>query len=260
MNTNQVYIGIDFSPKSPAICIHYNGKYKWLSYCSKIEKPKKESNIQLEVSNLTDVNMKFQDDLLTGTDYSSNDIASIYNYRNNANKIVNMIINELNKIKFKYELYIGFEGYSFNSFSNSNNIIDIVAATTTLKNKIIDKLTDGLKLKINIDIIAPVTLKQFAGYSKFDKVDLFDIFISDYSYIKEKWSKEINNDNEKRVLKNKPSVFKLNYDDKDLKGEFHTYCLNLELNRSVKNIKVPKPIDDMIDSYFVCCWLKSRYS
>jgi hypothetical protein len=260
MNKNQVYIGIDFSPKSPAICVYNDTKYKWLSYCTKIEKPKKESLIQLEVSDLNDVNMKFQDELLIGTDYSSNDIASINNYRNNANKIVNMIINELNKIKNKTEIFIGFEGYSFNSFSNSNNIIDIVAATTTLKNKIIDKLKDSLELNINIDIIAPITLKQFAGYSKFDKVDLFDIFTSNYDYIKEKWSKEIKADYEKKVLKGKTSVFKLDYNDNSVNGEFHSYCLNLDLNRSVKKIKVPKPIDDMIDAYFVCCWLKSKYS
>lgn len=260
MLRQSVFIGIDFSLKSPAICIFYNGKYIWLSHCSKIEKPKKETQIQLEVAGLNNVNMKFQDELLTGTDYSTVDASNMANYRNHSNKMINMILNTLNKIPTAYDIYIGFEGYSFNSFSNSNNIIDIVAATTTFKNKLMDKLVDTLKHDIIIDIIAPVTLKQFAGYSKFDKVDLFDVFTGDYSYIKEKWVKEITNDNDKRIVKGKPSVFKLDYNDKDLSGQFHDYCLNLNINRSVKKIKIPKPIDDMIDAYFTCCWLKSKYS
>lgn len=259
-NNKEVFIGIDFSLKSPAICIYHNNHYQWLSHCSKIDRPKKDSKIQLEISELPDVHMEFQDELLTGNDYSSNDSANITNYRNHADEMLKLILNKLNNIKGKPKLIIGFEGYSFNSFSSSNNIIDIVAATTTFKNKILDKLKVELKYNLEVEIIAPATLKKFAGYSKFDKVDLFDIFNHDYTYILDKWTNEIQKDKEKRINKGKESVFNLNYIDKDLSGPFYSYCLNLELNRNLKKIKVPKPIDDMIDAYFVCNWLRSKTS
>jgi len=254
----KVFIGIDFSLKSPAICIFKDGCYKWLSQCSKVEKPKKDIITQDEVKDLSDVFIIYQDELLTGTDYSTRDSADIINYRRHASVLMTLLLGEITDKELKTcEFHFGFEGYSFNSFSNSNNIIDIVAATTTFKNKIHDVFADT---KYTVDIMAPISIKQFAGYSKFDKVDMFDIFTGQQDYVKEKWADVISKDYEKKVAKGKPSVFKWDYNDVGLNGPFYEYCCSYEINRSVKKPKVPKPIDDMIDAYFVCCLLKANFS
>lgn len=252
-----IYIGIDFSLKSPAICIFKDNQYKWLSYCTKSIKPKKDIITQEQIVKLSDVDMAFQDNILEGNDYSSSHWADIQNYRAIAITMRTMIFKYLGPINFNdYTFHFAFEGYSFNSFSNSNNIIDIVGATTTFKNILIDAFSHR---NFTLDIVSPVTLKQTAGYSKWDKVDLFDVFIGDYSYIKEKWSSYIQTDYEKKINKGKTSVFKWDYHDPLLSGPFYSFCCNLDINRSVKKPHVPKPIDDMIDAYFICCWIRSKY-
>jgi len=260
---NKIFIGIDFSLKSPAICILRNGQYKWLSHCSKVDKPKSEVKIQEDVALLNDVTMNYQAKFVTGNNYSTSDYANFTNYREHAQQLANLIGEELKDISMEESsIHIGFEGFSFNSFSNSNNIIDIVAATTTFKNLLRDVIDSHIKTsaKFTIDIVAPIVLKQYAGYSKFDKVDMFDIFTGQYEFIKLKWADAISKDFEKKASKGKPSVFNLNYHDSKLKGSFYNYCCLHEINRSVKKPRVPKPIDDMIDAYFCCCWLAQNYS
>jgi len=253
-----IFIGIDFSLKSPAICIYKDGTYKWLSHCSKVEKPKKDIVIQEDVASLSDVSMRYQDELLTGTDYSTKDAANMANYRLHASELMVLIIDELKDENWKEcEFHFGFEGYSFNSFSQSNNIIDIVAATTSFKNLLMDTLSKG---NYTVDIMAPISIQQYAGYSKLDKVDMFDVFTGQQDFVKEKWAEAIAKDFEKKVAKNKPSVFKWDYLDEDSNGAFHDYCCSYEINRDVKKPKVPKPIDDMIDAYFICCLLREKFS
>jgi hypothetical protein len=252
----EIYIGLDFSLNSPAICI-YDASYKWVSHCTKVTTTKKEIRIQEEVASLNDVDMEFQGSLLRGADYSSNDNASILNYIRHADKILEMILSNLGKIDFTNTIFhFAFEGYSFNSFTRSDNIIDIVAATTLMKDRII---SSGIFKNFTIDIVSPTTLKQFAGYGKFDKIDMFDVFTNQYPNIQSKWAAAIQVDHDKKVAKGKKSVFSLNYIDDTLRGQFHSYCLELEINRDVKKPKIPKPIDDMIDAYFVCCWLREKF-
>lgn len=252
---NNIYIGIDFSLKSPAICIYRDGTYKWLSNCSKVEKPKKETKIQEEVASLSDVNLIYQSELIEGTDYSSSDFADMQNYRNHADTILSLIIEEFKDINYDdYQFIIGFEGYSFNSFTRSDNIINIVAATSIMKDRLMSH--QAWKERYSINVIAPINIKQLAGYAKFDKVDMFDVFTGNYNDIKEKWSVAIENDHDKRVAKGKKSVFTWNWADADLKGPFYEYCQQHHIERNVKKPKVPKPIDDMIDAYFVCCYLR----
>lgn len=252
----EIFIGLDFSLNSPAICI-YNTSYKWVSHCTKVETTKKEIRIQEEVASLEDVDMEFQGSLLKGIDYSSNDNASILNYIRHADKILEMILSNLPGVDFKNTMiHFAFEGYSFNSFTRSDNIIDIVAATTLMKDRII---SNGSFINFTVDIVSPTTLKQFAGYGKFDKMDMFDVFTGRYQNIQTKWAAAIQVDYDKKVAKGKKSVFSLNYQDEELSGQFHRYCLSLEINRDIKKPKVPKPIDDMIDAYFVCCWLREKF-
>ena len=257
----KIYIGIDYSLKSPGVCIFHNGNYKWISHCSKVTKPKKDIKTQEDVRQLSDVDMSFHGELLSGTDYTSSDFADMMNYRQHAKSLFDMIISHLPEDHLSnYQFHIGYEGYSFNSFSRSNNIMNIAAATTTFKNLIMDHFwSPGLNHN-TIDIVSPKKIKSFVGYGKFDKVDFFDIFCGEYNHIEEKWSDAIEKDHERKVRKGKPSVFNFDWKDEDLSGDFHTFCLDYEINRSVKKPKVPKPIDDMVDGYFVCCLLKDKFS
>ena len=92
---NTIYIGIDFSLKSPAICIYKDGQYKWLSHCSKVQKPKKDTKTQEDIAALNDVDIIFQDELLTGTDYTTTHWANIQNYRTHANAApTNLLVNK----------------------------------------------------------------------------------------------------------------------------------------------------------------------
>ena len=254
----EIFIGIDFSLKSPAICIFNNNYYKWISHCSKIIKPKKDIIVQNDIQNLDDITMTYQDELLTGIDYSSINEADMINYRLHASNLLRLIVEELKDENWKKcEFKFGFEGYSFNSFSHSNNIINIVAATTTFKNLLMDYFNN---FNYSIDIMSPISIKKFAGYSKFDKVDMFDIFTNQQHYVKEKWSEAILKDYNKKIVKGKPSVFKWEYHDDQRPGSFYNYCSSYKINRDVKKPKVPKPIDDMVDAYFICCLLKDKFS
>lgn len=254
----QIFIGIDFSLKSPAICILQNNEYTWLSHCSKIEKPKKNVKYQEDIESLKNVKMTYHSGLLSGNDYSSNDFTDILNYRTHADTLIKMIKRKLPKIKSSCIIHIAYEGYSFNSFSRSDNIIDIVAATSIFKDKLITFLELN-EYEYTIDIAAPIILKKFAGYSKFDKVDMFQIFTGQIELVKEHWNEAIQKDYDKKVLKGKPSVFKFDYHDDllNVNNPFYKYCMELELDYTLKKVNIPKPIDDMIDSYFACNWIKS---
>lgn len=239
-----IYIGIDYSLKSPAVCIYKDGKYKWLSYPKALEK-KPELKRQEEVSTLKDVELIFQNNQQTEDTYSRNEFAKITHYREQAHAIINMIDKEISNSS-KTTIHIGFEGYSFGSASN--NLIDIVGATTTIKALIIElnKWKD-----FTLDVYSPKAIKKLAGYGSYDKTDLFDVFINEYRFIREKYKTQIEKD--------KKGNFRLSYVDENLSGEFHRHCSNLEINRNVKKVKIPKPIDDLIDAYFISKCLRESY-
>jgi hypothetical protein len=242
MEMKHIIIGIDYSLKSPAICILKDGKYKFISFPKKLEK--KELKGQEEVQLLKDVDLQFQNDQQVETTYSKNEFAKISHYRQQALTILDLITknltqDELNKSTF----HIGFEGYSFGS--PSNNLIDIIGATTALKTLILEK---NIFKTFTLDVYSPKAIKKLAGYGSYDKADLFDVFIGEYRFIAEKYKEQI--------AKDKKGNFHLDYSDDKLCGDFHKHCSNLEINRNLKKVKIPKPIDDLIDSYFIarCLW------
>jgi len=239
---NHIYIGIDYSLKSPAICILKDKKYKFISHPKKLEK--KDLKRQEDVQCLKDVDLVFQNDQLVEATYSRNEFAKISHYREQALAILDFITSNLTNSELKQStIHIGFEGYSFGS--QSNNLIDIIGATTALKTLILEK--DIFK-KFTLDVYSPKAIKKLAGYGSYDKADLFDVFIGEYRFIKEKYKE--------RIEKDKKGNFRLDYHDEMLCGDFHKHCLNLELSRNVKKVKIPKPIDDLVDSYFIarCLW------
>lgn len=244
----EIFIGIDYSLKSPAICIIKDNQYKWLSHPVPVDK-KAELENQQRVSKLKDVQLIFKKDNELSKDYSDYEWEKIRNYIKQAKAVIELIYNSFTKEEIKKcTFHIGFEGYSFSS--GSNNIIDIVGATTCLKTLIIE---GNYFPSYTISIFSPKNIKKHAGYGMYDKVDLFDVFTGNYDYIKVKYEKALNPTKKKKV-----SSLVLNYTDENLCGDFVSYCKNLSINRDVKKPKILKPIDDLIDSYFVARCLREK--
>jgi len=243
---NHICIGIDYSLKSPAVCILKDGKYNWISYPTASDK-KPELKRQEEVGTLKDINLLFQPNIQSESTYTKNEFAKISHYRDQAHAILDMIASTLTVGELENSTFhIGFEGYSFGS--QSNNLIDIIGATTAIKVLLIE--TKIFK-KFTLDVYSPKAIKKLAGYGSYDKGDLFDVFIGEYQFISEKYKEQI--------AKDKKGNFHLDYCDSILSGDFHRHCRNLTINRDVKKVKIPKPIDDLIDAYFIARCLAGSY-
>lgn len=109
---------------------------------------------------------------------------------------------------------VAFEGHSFNSKGNS--LLELVSYQFLLRNMIVTSL--GIK-ESDMFFYSPITIKSFAGSTKFKKKDMLLKFLESNDEIL------INNDVFKKI---KSSM------DKIIKGE-----------------DVAKPIDDLVDSYWI---------
>ena len=208
----EVLIGVDYSINSPAICIYRNNTYNWISF-PVLNKSKKDQKIQDDISKFSDVNYKLQEKFIINGNYEDQDFQKIIKYDINANIILTLLNFYLPKQPYK--LKIAFEGYSYGSrFSKTNNIIELVTATTLFKKTLLQNLIEETDI---IKVYSPKTIKMQAGNGNMKKRELFDVFIQN------------------RLA------------DSNLeKSVFWHYCTNLLIGS-----KVPSPIDDMIDAYFV---------
>lgn len=212
-----VYIGIDVSVNSTAMCI-YNKKYNFYNYTNK-----KSNYIWIKnTSNI--INYKFFEYKYKNiNDFSNMMIEKIKDY----DIYTEFIIDDIKKYGKKFN--IGIEGYSY-GLKTTDSIIDISELSSILKFKLLNnfpeskimlippksvkiesckmvyKLIDGQKIVRNN--------KGVAGGS-FDKIDMFNAFL------------ESNIDNE---LKN--------------------YLINKKEDL-IKMKNIPKPFDDVIDSVFI---------
>ena len=205
---DKIYMGVDYSINSPAICIYRDNHYFWLSQ-PKPEKSKKGLAIQKQVAELDEIILMFQPPVTDPESYSKNDILKISRYNNVAEHFIAQLEFALGPNKGR-KIDVGFEGYSFGS--NSNNLIDIVSATTCFKTKFLSSIMNDKSMRV----FAPSTIKKHAGGGRLKKRDLFDVFVE--------------NRLQDEILE---------------KTDFWKYCSNLEIGK-----KVPKPIDDLIDAYF----------
>lgn len=110
--------------------------------------------------------------------------------------------------------HIAFEGHSFNSKGNS--LLELVSYQFLLRNMIITYLVID---ETNMFFYPPITVKSFAGGAKFKKKDMLDAFI------------------------------KTN-DDALFENEVHR-IISSSLDSVLKGEDVVKPVDDVIDSYWI---------
>lgn len=209
------YVAIDFSLNSPGICI-YNDKSKRYHFISYI-KPKTGTKVE----------QAFQEEISTLKDVTliyqpDFTLSSEYSSQElqkikRYDKMADDIINLILQDSHQSDGYVvAFEGSSYGSKRSTNNIIDMASGASILKLKILKALKPE-----DIQTIAPTTIKKFAGKGNMNKVQLCQAFLAN-----------VNND---KYL---------------LKGNFFHACKDIDAEK-----KIPKPVDDLIDAYFLSALL-----
>ena len=132
---------------------------------------------------------------------------------------LNELIMESIKDDINDETYIGMEGISFGSTGNS--LIDISMATGIVRKSLVEKISNDVD---RFFIFSPSSIKKFAGKGNFKKIEMFDA-----------------------ILK-----------ESEIDSEFiKTIGSNREACVTPKGV-VKKPIEDMVDSIWICKFLKHQ--
>jgi hypothetical protein len=220
-----MFVGIDFSINSPGICIIHEEQCHWIS--KSIGPKTKADGVYVErIKACSDVSyIQFGGDSSSQDSidsYSDTEYRKIIRYINRANQIKEIIFQTVDNLGYKGPIHFGFEGFSYGS--NTNNIIDIAIATGFLKERLIDHCVAN-QIEMTLDVMAPGTIKKHAGSGRYNKKEMYEVF-----------------------AENRHSDSKLKQSD------FWT------LSQSIKGMKkLPKPTDDLIDSYFVANALMGKY-
>ncbi len=204
------FITIDFSLNSPGICVFNSNteQYHFISYLKRTG-TKKAIKMQEDFALIEGVTLVFQPDWETHVDYSSVELAKIKRYDIMSNDIIELITRHIDKDdSFK----IAFEGVSYGSSAGTNNIIDMAAAASILKIKLLKYFKPE-----DILTIAPSTIKKHAGKGNMNKLALWDVFINNSTG--EKFLEETN---------------------------FWKFAKTVEFGKSI-----PKPFDDLVDAFYL---------
>lgn len=204
------FITIDFSLNSPGICVFNSNteRYHFISYLKKTG-TKKAIKMQEDLALMKGVTLVFQPDWETHVDYSSIELAKIKRYDIMSNDIIELITKHIDK---EDSFKIAFEGVSYGSSAGTNNIIDMAAAASILKIKLLKYFKPE-----DILTIAPSTIKKHAGKGNMNKLALWEVFINNSTG--EKFLEETN---------------------------FWKFAKTVEFGKSI-----PKPFDDLVDAFYL---------
>lgn len=209
-----IRIGIDFSLNSPSVCININNeKLYFISFFNDEGKDWKNSKSE-----------KFQYHNIL-----NNNIVEMIPYTRKINKddyrleqktkmedamlLADIIVNRLKEYSNDSDLKIGIEGFSYSSKGSS--FIDLIIYNSFLRKKLVDEF--GFE---KINIISP-------------------------SEAKKKFSGKGNSNKEKMILSFKENYIKL---DLIANSKLFKFVNEIEINYK----KIPKPIDDLVDSCGIC--------
>lgn len=196
-------VAIDFSINSPGICVLKDGKPHWIGYLNAAKMSKKDKAIQDEMSRLDDVTLIFQPE----PDVSKQELIRVQRHISLAEELTKLIIEHTDPSQ-PYKIY--FEGASYGtSRFGTNSLLDLASASSIFKYKLIQDLS----VVEDLEVLAPTTIKKFAGKGNMKKEDMWKVFLDN------------------QALLNSP---------------FWKFC---QSHREDK--KLVKPIDDLIDSYFI---------
>lgn len=204
------FITIDFSLNSPGICVFNSNteQYHFISYLKR-SGTKKAIKTQEDLALMEGVTLVFQPDWETHVDYSSIELAKIKRYDIMSNDIIELITKHIDK---EDSFKIAFEGVSYGSSAGTNNIIDMAAAASILKIKLLKYFKPE-----DILTIAPSTIKKHAGKGNMNKLALWDVFI--------------NNSTSEKFLE---------------ETKFWKFAKTVEFGKSI-----PKPFDDLVDAFYL---------
>ena len=204
------FITIDFSLNSPGICVFNSNteQYHFISYLKR-SGTKKAIKTQEDLALMEGVTLVFQPDWETHVDYSSIELAKIKRYDIMSNDIIELITKHVDK---EDSFKIAFEGVSYGSSAGTNNIIDMAAAASILKIKLLKYFKPE-----DILTIAPSTIKKHAGKGNMNKLALWDVFI--------------NNSTSEKFLE---------------ETKFWKFAKTVEFGKSI-----PKPFDDLVDAFYL---------
>lgn len=212
------YVSVDFSLNSPGICI-FNTESNTHHYISYV---KPGLGTKKEQKLQEDISLLSDVTLLYQPDWKT----TFGDYsKNELAKVrrymatADQIINIILGItKTKNDYIIAFEGTSYGSKMGTNNIIDMAAGAAILKEQMISQL----HVK-DILTVAPTTIKKFAGKGNMNKLQLFEAY-----------QQNVNDD---PILAQSP---------------LHSMVKDLEIGK-----KIPKPLDDLVDAYFLVTYVSN---
>jgi hypothetical protein len=209
------FLAVDFSLNSPGICI-YNDKSKKYHFISYM---KPGTGTKAEQKLQEELSLLSDVTLINQPDFTNNETFSSAELLKvkRYDKMADDIINLVLQNSFDGDGFtIAFEGTSYGSNGGTNNMIDMAAGAAILKLKLLKTLNPD-----DILTVAPTTIKKFAGKGNMNKLQLFDCFQR--------------NVNEDPILAKSP-LWKIVKD--------------LEVGK-----KIPKPLDDLVDAYFLVAFV-----
>lgn len=206
-----IYVTIDFSLNSPGICI-YTEDNKY----NFIGYLKPKTGTKKEQRMQEELNMLDGVQMSYQPDWTNNEAYSkseMIKVQRHM-KTADDIINFIIGVTNSKEQYvIAFEGSSYGSSAGTNNIIDMAAGAAILKMELMSRLE-----VLDILTVAPSTIKKHAGKGNMKKDQL--------------WLKFLENVLNDSSLEN---------------SELHKYCKD-----NIGEVtRVPKPLDDLVDAYFL---------
>ena len=211
------YVSVDFSLNSPGICI-YNDKSKAYHFVSYI-KPKYGTKAEQRLQE--EISLLEDVTLVNQPDFTNNEEFSSAELAKvkRYDRMADDIINLILQNSFDNDGFtIAFEGTSYGSKMGTNNMIDMAAGAAILKLKMLKTLKPE-----DIMTVAPTTIKKYAGKGNMNKLQLFEAFQ--------------NNSTEDQILAKSP---------------FYSQVKGLEIGK-----KIPKPLDDLIDAYFLVAYVSN---
>lgn len=221
-----IFIGIDVSKISTALCIEKDNVISLYNYTTK-----KNNNIWVKNTNnfinYRHINYKY----ISEKDYSKSQVSKLDEFDETTNLIINDIFKNVNSPD---ELKIAIEGYSYNS---KGPIFDLIEFTTILKHKLMNKLITHT----NINIISPMTLKTECCKMVYKP----RIELKGKKVIKEILHYE--NKEGKQATKFDKWDMYYAFLDSDINMELKDWCKNYH-QEIIKGKEVFKPLDDIIDS------------
>ena len=212
------YLAVDFSLNSPGICL-YNDKSKKYHFISYM---KPGTGTKSEQKLQEEMSLIKDVTLISQPDFKKEEVeySSVELAKiKRYDRMADDIINLILQDCFEGDGFtIAFEGTSYGSKMGTNNVIDMAAGAAVLKLKLLKNLQPD-----NLMTIAPTSIKKFAGKGNMNKGQLFEAFLSNIN------------------------------GDKNLeKSPLYGWIKEQEFGK-----KIPKPLDDLVDAYFLAAMISS---